>query len=411
VGRDDIIIDGNGYTLQGSGSGTGIGTMFWGIENLTVRNLCIENFDIGIEVGYQYPYPYYDSQIQTHYNISGNDIENNDYGIQIYYCSGININTNNITNNSYGMSIESSVNNTISANYISANNEIGIRLYSCSNNNITTNNLTENSISGILLAYSNDTSISGNTFINNGLFVWNSIHNSVEDNIVNGKPLVYLEDVSNYSVGEAGQVVLVNCDNIRVENLNLSKATTGVELCWTNNSTIISNNLTANGWWGIYLYSSSNNSIIGNVVSDNLRGIWIDWASNFNTIAGNNITGNVQSALFIINDSRYNKVYLNNFNFADSETQQVLAWDQPNFFDDGSHGNYWSNYQTKYPNATQIDGVWDTPYSVYTNNTDHYPLVNQFTGQIPEFPSMTILLLFVLSTVIIIIFKKHIHHR
>jgi len=407
VGKDDIIIDGNGYTLRGSGTGIGIGTMFGGIENLTIRNLCIENFETGIVVGY----PHDDSPFQTYYNISGNDIEKNNYGIRIYYCSSINVNANNIANNRYGMRIESSANNTINANYISANNDSGIQLYSCSNNNITANNLTANSYYGILLDHSTDNSISGNTFINNGLHLWNSIHNSVEDNIVNGKPLVYLEDVSNYSVGEAGQVILVNCDNIRVENLNLSKATTGLELCWTNNTIISSNNMTANGLWGIYLYSSSNNSITGNNVADNLRGVWLDFASNYNTIAGNNITGNAQSGLFIVNDSRYNTVYFNNFNFIDSLMRQVYAMDLPNFFDDGSHGNYWSDYQTKYPNATQTNGVWNTPYSVDTNNTDHYPLVNQITVQIPEFPSITILVLFVLSAVLIIIFKKGVRYR
>jgi hypothetical protein len=30
----------------------------------------------------------------------------------------------------------------------------------------------------------------------------------VEDNTVNGKPLVYLEDVSDYKVEDAGQVIM-----------------------------------------------------------------------------------------------------------------------------------------------------------------------------------------------------------
>ena len=46
---------------------------------------------------------------------------------------------------------------------------------------------------------------------------------------MNGKPLVYLENVNDYVVEDAGQVIAVNSNNITVENLNLSYATVGVE--------------------------------------------------------------------------------------------------------------------------------------------------------------------------------------
>jgi hypothetical protein len=49
-----------------------------------------------------------------------------------------------------------------------------------------------------------------------------------------------------------------------------------------------------------------------------------------------------------------------------------------------SGGNYWSDYLTMYANATEIDssGVWNTPYVIDANNTDHYPLVKPWY-QIP----------------------------
>jgi hypothetical protein len=62
--------------------------------------------------------------------------------------------------------------------------------------------------------------------------------------------------------------------------------------------------------------------------------------------------------------------------------------DYPSFFaeilwDNGSIGNYWSNYTIKYPNASEIDntGTGDTPYIIqrdgYTTvkNVDNYPLI------------------------------------
>jgi hypothetical protein len=47
-----------------------------------------------------------------------------------------------------------------------------------------------------------------------------------------------------------------------------------------------------------------------------------------------------------------------------------------NVWDNGTVGNYWSDYQTKYPEAEEIDnsGIENIPYVVYTGNIDHYPL-------------------------------------
>ena len=42
-------------------------------------------------------------------------------------------------------------------------------------------------------------------------------------------------------------------------------------------------------------------------------------------------------------------------------------------------GNYWDDYTFLYPNATAINGVWDTPYIISSTTTknvqDDFPLV------------------------------------
>lgn len=50
-----------------------------------------------------------------------------------------------------------------------------------------------------------------------------------------------------------------------------------------------------------------------------------------------------------------------------------------NIWDNGSVGNYWSDYESKYPNASEVDssGIGNTPYVIDQNNTDHYPLLQQ----------------------------------
>ena len=42
-----------------------------------------------------------------------------------------------------------------------------------------------------------------------------------------------------------------------------------------------------------------------------------------------------------------------------------------NFWDNGTVGNYWSNYTQKYPNVREVgsSGIGDIPYVIGTNNT------------------------------------------
>jgi parallel beta-helix repeat protein len=152
-------------------------------------------------------------------------------------------------------------NNTITGNNVCNNSGSGISLSYSNNNTITGNNISNNKYCGIAFDGSNNT-ITGNTFVNNGLFVIEAYQNTVEDNIVNGKPLVYLEDASDYKVEDAGQVILLNCNNITVENLDLSNTSGGIALWKTENSKISNNTVCNNNFVGISLYDSSNNNTI-----------------------------------------------------------------------------------------------------------------------------------------------------
>ena len=74
-----------------------------------------------------------------------------------------------------------------------------------------------------------------------------------------------------------------------------------------------------------------------------------------------------------------------------------------NSWDDGfpSGGNYWSDYEVKYPNATELDGsgFWDTPYIINGSNQDSYPII-------PEFPSLILLPLLLLATSLVTLVRK-----
>jgi len=119
-------------------------------------------------------------------------------------------------------------------------------------------------------------------------------------------------------------------------------------------------------------------------------------------LSGNNITNNDYG--IEVESSSNNFIFLNNFV---NNTYQVLTSESINAWDNGSVGNYWSDYLSKYPNATQVDssGVWNTPYVINANNTDNYPLTTPI-AVVPEYPSFLILLLFLIATLLAVIIYK-----
>jgi nitrous oxidase accessory protein NosD len=107
----------------------------------------------------------------------------------------------------------------------------------------------------------------------------------------------------------------------------------------------------------------------------------------------------------VIFNSSGNTIYHDNFI---NNTSQVYSLNSTNVWDNGSSGNYWSDYVIKYPNAVQVDssGVWNTPYVIDANNTDHYPLTVPI-AVVPEFPSVQASMLFMLLTLLaVIVYKK-----
>ncbi|MCK4736162.1 MAG: right-handed parallel beta-helix repeat-containing protein [Methanophagales archaeon] len=184
------------------------------------------------------------------------------------------------------------------------------------------NNTVSNNYAGIGLSSSSNNTITGNTFVNGGLIAFDSYQNTVKDNTVNGKPLVYLENQSGQTITNAGQVILVNCDNITVENQDLSKATFGLELWRTENSTIANNNASNNGV-SIALLYSSNNTITNNTAnSNNEGGIFLGESCN-NIIANNDLSSN--SGGGIVLEESHNNIITNNTANSNNGTGVVIC--------------------------------------------------------------------------------------
>ena len=367
IQRDNITIDGAGHTLQSTNASGSVGIELMGRSNVTIKNMRITSFAYGI---------WLDSSSNN--RVSGNNITANNWaGILIIYSSGNNVSGNNITaNNLYGIDLESSSNNSVSGNNITDSGYYGLFLDSSSSNGVSGNNITANNWAGILFySSSNNNNVSGNSFANDGLSVSNSSGNVVTGNLVNGKPLVYLEDVSGYVVGDAGQVILVACNNVTVENLNLSHTSIGVELWETNNTIISGNNITANNWAGIEFLSSSNNGVSRNNVAVNkMYGIYVESSSINNNMSGNNVTAN--NFVGIELDSSNNSVGGNNIK---NNTAGIYLVSSSNNSVNGNNvtanciGIYLyssSNNNSVSGNSFANDGlsVWDSYGNVVTGN-------------------------------------------
>ena len=226
-------------------------------------------------------------------NVSDNLCSNNQIGIYLNGSNNI-VSGNDCSNNErFGIYLDGSSNNRISGNNCTSNSQ-GISLDDSNNNSISQNNCSSNiRYEGISLEYSNNNSIIGNTFVNDGLHLYHSTQNEVRDNTVNNKPLVYLENESDQEVEGAGQVILVNCDNITVGHSNISNTSVGIHLVRTTNCKILKNNISSNYMHGICLDDSSNNTIRDNNLSSNNRhGIYLHRSSDNNTIRENLIESN-----------------------------------------------------------------------------------------------------------------------
>jgi parallel beta-helix repeat protein len=205
--------------------------------------------------------------------IKDNIITDNLMGIYIVKSSDIVISGNNITSNlSDGIELVlESFNVTISENTINNNRGYAIGIFDSSfankiiQNNITSNgpimlsdNSFNNSVIGNIMketglslwGYTHDNTIIGNNFINSGLSAAYTYKNVVKDNLVNGKPLIYLEGESNLTIVDSekkvGQIILVSCNGMLVEDLTIFNANIGIQLYNVTNSKIINCSISTN---------------------------------------------------------------------------------------------------------------------------------------------------------------------
>jgi len=331
----------------------------------------------------------------------------NDWGIILFHSNGSHIIENIVTNNFNGICLWSSYDNNITDNVITNNYYFGVYLANSGYNNLS-GNIISNNTHGASFAVSGSNILRKNHMLDNpynfgvnGINLSDFIQDIDTSNTVEGKPIYYLINRHDEQIpADAGYVALVNSTNMTVRNLALTNNDNGVLFAntnssiienvtvtsnyggielWKSNGNTVRNSTASNNQWGIRMEMSNNTSVSCNLISSNNQmGIGLGSGSAGNVISENTISNNFGAGISI-QESEENIFYHNNF-FNDHVT---VTAGYTNTWDDGypSGGNYWSDYEERYPDAEELDGsgIWDTPYVIDGNNQDNYPLMNPWT--------------------------------
>ncbi|MCW4034718.1 MAG: right-handed parallel beta-helix repeat-containing protein, partial [Candidatus Bathyarchaeota archaeon] len=456
-------IDGAGYTLFGNSS---FGVQLDYRKNVTVQNLVIKDTYRCFHLMYGDNNTLVGNTIinaeRAFYlwfsrgnNISANTISQAGYAFDFFQSpnlgsSGNVVAENNVTSSSIGISLMNS-NNTFVNNIINSST-IGVSI--SGSQNLFRNNTITCSGLGIKDSNFNNDIDESNTINGKPLIYWRNQKDKT---------------VPSYT----GHVILYRCENITVKNLELTgvyvSASTGclitgniitngdygVQLNRSSGNTVsgnfvsgnnfglhvheceenlvVGNNFCNGTYYGVLLKNSNYNTLKQNNVENNgfgetppyipyetytgdVFGVKILDSSN-NLFVENNVIGNKQYGIRVLGYQHDNMIYRNNFidnNVGDRLQVSMLGSSHnhlPNasIWDDGTNGNYWSDYQTRYPNASEItdSGIGDTPFYINENNIDNYPLLNPVEIEVvPEFPAWILLPLLLTATTTSIFYRK-----
>ncbi|MGA2683282.1 MAG: NosD domain-containing protein, partial [Candidatus Bathyarchaeia archaeon] len=402
--RDNIILNGNGHTLQSPDPGFDTGIYFYGYpNNVTIENMKIANFEDGVTIGGSYiqvigntftncSYIAVNGYQDDHCTISNNNIaeepgENS--GIWLLDANYTVISNNNITgglwavNTGYGTTgIEVDypfISDQINGNSITSGewgifmsgSDVGTAAYQDKNNQIFNNTI---------LNFTEGVSVGGIDTVNNYFYnnqVVNSSEYGIEVGTFGGNAACNDTFYSNTITGSGACNIIVGSQGVNTGQYNnftgnnVTGSPVGIELyndAWGN---IINGNYIANNNVALHLeYNASSNIIIGNKVRSNQVAI---------EFAGTNFACN------------NNQIYHNDFVSNTQQVSQGLQDGSLNVWDNGypSGGNYWTDYTgvDHYHGAAQnvagADGIGDTPYTtgMVGTNKDNYPFMTIMYNQ------------------------------
>ena len=286
---------------------------------------------------------------------------NEDDGITITYCKNLTIIDNNLhSNERIGLFIEKSNNITINFNNFDSNQWAGMIFEQSSNVSISNNIMINNDYTG--LEFWEDCynfTISDNIFINDNLAIMESYYINISNNTftngyidfygiydylatltidiknrINGLPIYHYKDKVGLSfenftyAGVPGQVILVNCNNSIINNLNFTNGLPGISLFNSNNNKILECNLTDNKE-GILLSAVFNTTVMKNFLINN-RGISLYHECYNNTFYNNTILS-TDFGIEFNGPANYNNISNNYINYNEQSGINFESWGSYNW--------------------------------------------------------------------------------
>ena len=276
IGADNLTLDLNGHTVQGSGGGAGIDNGA-GHDGVRIEQGTVTGFDAGILL----------------IGASGNRIQN----LTISDNAGA------------GIALVQSSRNRVEHNSASANGFDGIFLFDSSTRNVVKkNSTTGNGIAGIaVLEGSNDNRVEDNVAAGNGvdgIGLGGVAGNRIENNSAPGNGVVgiVLEVSNNNQVeknvasgnGSFGFILSGSDANHLVKNMAADNSFAGIALVGSRKNRIEKNSVSGNGEIGIAVVEGSpENALVKNAASGNAKdGIFVDGTSHGTIVERNLADGN-----------------------------------------------------------------------------------------------------------------------
>jgi parallel beta-helix repeat protein len=415
----------------------GSGPNFWiDCENVTTSSDYVNDVDESNKIRGNPVYYLINQQNQTIpsnagyvalINCSGITVENlnltnNGQGILLISTKNTQVIKNNLTSNNKGIAIYDSPNNIFNANNLTSNT-YGIVCFSAPNtfrNNRLENNTYDanfedrffdefdrsNIVDGKPICYlqwQNDKTVP----VDSGYVVLLSCKNITAQNlnITNRRQAMLMVGVTdsliirNLITNNQAAIIMKGSSNNKIISNFIANNTDGVYLEASNLNEMSGNKITFNVNFGIHQEDSRNNHITynylahcktgfttnrggKNIFSGNTiiytkeKGIHIGESVD-NIVSGNNVAWSKGYALTISGTVGNNSIHHNNFvNNGGDPHQAYPGANTQNQWDNGHEGNFWSDYQNRYPTGKQTAAldIWDTPVAINGNNIDRFPL-------------------------------------